>query len=136
MDFPSGPWTGFYNYGRSTRKHRMDLVLTFADRIVSGDGSDDIGRFVVTERFDGTKVNVTGPKLTSADTTFTIVAFEMARGSGGYGNCRASRAVFTSGRSARKKETKITKARKSQRQWKQSRWIPECEFLLIRRRRE
>ncbi len=28
MDFPSGPWTGFYNYGRSTRKHRMDLVLT------------------------------------------------------------------------------------------------------------
>jgi hypothetical protein len=25
MDFPQGPWTGFYNYGRSTRKHRMDL---------------------------------------------------------------------------------------------------------------
>ena len=42
MDFPSGPWTGFYNYGRSTCKHRMDLVLTFADQTVSGDGSDDI----------------------------------------------------------------------------------------------
>src|SRR5262249_28412271 len=53
MDFPSGPWTGFYNYGRSTRKHRMDLVLIFADDTVSGDGSDDIGRFVVTGQFDG-----------------------------------------------------------------------------------
>jgi hypothetical protein len=33
----------------------MDLVLTFADRIVSGHGSDDIGHFVVSGRFDGTK---------------------------------------------------------------------------------
>jgi len=54
MDFPSGPWTGFYNYGRTTRKHRMDLVLTFADHTVSGDGSDDIGRFVITGRFEET----------------------------------------------------------------------------------
>jgi hypothetical protein len=54
MDFPSGPWTGFYNYGRSKGKHRMDLVLTFADHAVSGDGSDDIGRFSVTGRFDET----------------------------------------------------------------------------------
>jgi len=52
MDFPSGPWTGFYNYGRSTHKHRMDLGLTFADHAVSGDGSDDIGHFVVIGRFD------------------------------------------------------------------------------------
>jgi|SRR5215475_4815636 len=54
MDFPSGPWTGFYNYGRSTRKHRMDLALSFADHAVTGDGNDDIGRFFVTGRFDGT----------------------------------------------------------------------------------
>ena len=54
MDFPSGPWTGFYNYGRSTRKHRMHLVLTFADHEVSGDGNDDIGNFVVIGRFDRT----------------------------------------------------------------------------------
>jgi hypothetical protein len=32
MDSPSGPWTGFYNYGSSMRKHRMGLVLIFADR--------------------------------------------------------------------------------------------------------
>ena len=52
MDFPSGPWTGFYNYGSSTRKHRMDLVLAFADGMISGDGNDDIGQFVATGRFD------------------------------------------------------------------------------------
>ncbi len=32
----------------------MDLVLIFADRTVSGDGSDDIGQFVLAGRFDGT----------------------------------------------------------------------------------
>ena len=32
----------------------MDLVLIFADRTVSGDGSDDIGQFVITGRFDET----------------------------------------------------------------------------------
>jgi hypothetical protein len=54
MDFPSGPWTGFYNYGRSKHKHRMDLVLMFANHSVSGDGHDDIGQFVVSGRFDET----------------------------------------------------------------------------------
>ena len=28
--FPSGPWTGFYNY-RPGDRHRMDLQLTFAN---------------------------------------------------------------------------------------------------------
>ena len=32
----------------------MDLVLIFADHTVSGDGSDDIGQFVLAGRFDGT----------------------------------------------------------------------------------
>jgi hypothetical protein len=52
--FPSGPWTGFYNYRRGTRKHRMDLVLTFRNHTISGDGSDDIDRFFLAGRFDGT----------------------------------------------------------------------------------
>ena len=44
--FPSGPWTGFYNY-RPGDRHRMDLQLTFANRNMSGDGVDDIGRFLI-----------------------------------------------------------------------------------------
>ena len=32
----------------------MDLALSFADHAVTGDGNDDIGRFFVIGRFDGT----------------------------------------------------------------------------------
>jgi hypothetical protein len=52
MDFPSGPWTGFYNYGPNTRKHRMDLSLSFAAGKISGDGIEKRGQFVVAGRYD------------------------------------------------------------------------------------
>ena len=48
--FPSGPWTGFYNYGPPD-KHRMDLHLVFADGRIHGDGNDDIGRFSIQGRY-------------------------------------------------------------------------------------
>jgi hypothetical protein len=54
MDFPSGPWTGFYNYGSTAEKHRMDLVLSFANHVVSGNARDYIGIFFVAGRFDDT----------------------------------------------------------------------------------
>ena len=49
--FPSGPWTGFYNY-RPGDRHRMDLALTFTKGVLSGDGVDDIGRFLIKGRYD------------------------------------------------------------------------------------
>jgi hypothetical protein len=49
--FPSGPWTGFYNY-RASDRHRMDLQLSFASGILIGDGSDDVGRFLIKGRYD------------------------------------------------------------------------------------
>ncbi len=49
--FPSGPWTGFYNY-RPGDRHRMDLRLTFANGILTGDGTDDVGRFFMRGRYD------------------------------------------------------------------------------------
>jgi hypothetical protein len=49
--FPSGPWTGFYNY-RPQDKHRMDLDLTFAAGRLSGGRNDDVGRFVVRGQYD------------------------------------------------------------------------------------
>ena len=49
--FPSGPWTGFYNYGPGNR-HRMDLLLTFANRSIIGDGIDDVGPFLIKGRYD------------------------------------------------------------------------------------
>ena len=49
--FPSGPWTGFYNYNPKD-KHRMDLDLTFAAGKMSGDGNDDVGHFKVHGTYD------------------------------------------------------------------------------------
>ena len=49
--FPSGPWTGFYNYQPGER-HRMELHLTFASGNMTGDGNDDIGRFLIKGRYD------------------------------------------------------------------------------------
>ena len=49
--FPSGPWVGFYNYQPGDR-HRMDLNLQFSQGKVDGEGTDDIGRFLVRGRFD------------------------------------------------------------------------------------
>jgi hypothetical protein len=49
--FPSGAWTGFYSYAPQD-KHRMDLNLTFAGGNMSGDGNDDVGRFLLKGRYD------------------------------------------------------------------------------------
>ncbi|MCX7887116.1 MAG: hypothetical protein N3B01_07700 [Verrucomicrobiae bacterium] len=52
-DFPSGPWIGFYVYGDARHeRHRMDLMLTFANGVMSGEGNDDIGMFVIRGRYD------------------------------------------------------------------------------------
>jgi len=49
--FPSGPWTGFYQYGPRD-KHAMDLSLAFNNGRMTGDGGDDVGRFTINGRFD------------------------------------------------------------------------------------
>ena len=49
--FPSGPWVGFYNY-RPGDRHRMDLDLAFANGNMSGEGNDDVGRFLIKGRYD------------------------------------------------------------------------------------
>ena len=51
--FPSGPWTGFYNYFPGDR-HRMELELRFAKGSMSGSGIDDVGRFLIKGRYDAT----------------------------------------------------------------------------------
>jgi hypothetical protein len=49
--FPSGPWTGFYTYAPSD-KHRMDLHLDFSGDCITGDGNDDVGRFLIRGKYD------------------------------------------------------------------------------------
>ncbi len=51
--FPSGPWIGFYNYNfRRVEKHRMDLRLAFVNGSMTGEGIDDVGRFLIKGRYD------------------------------------------------------------------------------------
>lgn len=51
--FPSGPWTGYYNY-QPGQRHRMDMHLTFVNGQMSGVGSDDVGRFTLRGHYDAT----------------------------------------------------------------------------------
>ena len=49
--FPSGPWVGFYNYAPGDR-HRMDLILSFSQGKLTGDGNDDVGAFTIKGGYD------------------------------------------------------------------------------------
>ena len=53
LDYPSGPWTGFFNYGAGLQPNAMDLFLNFGRGMVSGDGFDGVGQFVVSGGYDG-----------------------------------------------------------------------------------
>jgi hypothetical protein len=44
---PSGPWVGYYLYEPRGAKHRQEMNLTFKGSAVTGDGSDDIGKFLI-----------------------------------------------------------------------------------------
>jgi hypothetical protein len=45
LNFPSGPWVGFYTYRHRSERFMMDLVLEFRNGVISGDGADGIGFF-------------------------------------------------------------------------------------------
>lgn len=46
QDFPSGPWTGYYQYQNGVRG-QQDLRLAFAQGRMSGTGADEVGQFIV-----------------------------------------------------------------------------------------
>jgi hypothetical protein len=50
--FPSGPWLGFFTYSGRPDRHRMNLGLTFANGTIRGEGTDDIGAFIIHGRYD------------------------------------------------------------------------------------
>jgi hypothetical protein len=49
--YPSGPWTGFYNY-TPKEKFRMDLRIDFANGQMTGEGNDNVGAFQIRGRYD------------------------------------------------------------------------------------
>jgi hypothetical protein len=49
--FPSGPWTGFFLQPALPGRHRMELRLTFKSGVVTGEGRDWVGNFVIRGRY-------------------------------------------------------------------------------------
>ena len=49
--FPSGRWIGFFLDKRLPGKHQMELLLTFRQGEVTGEGRDKVGKFLVRGRY-------------------------------------------------------------------------------------
>src|SRR5947209_13461293 len=50
--FPSGPWTGFFLQRGLPGKHHMELILTFRQGQMTGEGRDWVGEFFVRGKYD------------------------------------------------------------------------------------
>ena len=50
--FPSGSWTGFFLQKSLPGKHAMELRLTFQNGVMTGEGRDWVGNFLVNGRYD------------------------------------------------------------------------------------
>jgi hypothetical protein len=50
--FPSGPWTGFFLQKEVPGRHWMELHLTFQEGVLTGEGRDRVGQFLVRGRYD------------------------------------------------------------------------------------
>ena len=51
--FPSGEWEGFFLMGHTgTKRHLMELMLTFSEGKMSGEGRDFVGEFLLSGRYE------------------------------------------------------------------------------------
>jgi len=49
--FPSGPWCGFFLMSHLPGRHQMELQLTFRRGMMTGEGRDLIGPFLIRGRY-------------------------------------------------------------------------------------
>ena len=49
--FPSGPWCGFFLMSHLPGRHQMELHLTFRQGVMTGEGRDRIGLFLIRGRY-------------------------------------------------------------------------------------
>ena len=50
--FPSGPWTGYFLQPILPGRHLMELRLTFRHGVLTGEGRDWVGPFLLRGRYD------------------------------------------------------------------------------------
>lgn len=77
--FPSGPWTGFYNYSPKD-KHRMDLDISFRSGVLRGEGNDDVGRFRIHGTYDEKTLECSWTKTYSGRHQVAYRGFREGRG--------------------------------------------------------
>ncbi|MSR40143.1 MAG: hypothetical protein EXS02_15070 [Planctomycetes bacterium] len=49
-DFPSGPWTGFYQFEGS--EYPQQLMLRFVGGVITGGGMDNLGEFTIKGSYE------------------------------------------------------------------------------------
>jgi hypothetical protein len=50
--FPSGPWRGFFLMDHWPGRHQMELILNFRQGVMTGEGRDMIGPFLIRGRYN------------------------------------------------------------------------------------
>jgi len=50
--FPSGPWQGFFLMAHLPGRHRMELHLSFCQGVMTGEGRDLIGPFLIRGKYN------------------------------------------------------------------------------------
>src|SRR4051794_13853013 len=50
--FPSGPWRGFFLMSHSPGRHQMELHLDFRQGVMTGEGRDMIGPFLIRGKYN------------------------------------------------------------------------------------
>ena len=77
-DFPSGPWTGFYQYQGRRLPH--DFELTFDNGVIRGGGWDGVGEFVIKGSYDLESREVRWTKIYSNDHKLLYRGFREGKG--------------------------------------------------------
>jgi hypothetical protein len=93
-EFPSGPWTGFYTYRFHPSKYRTDMVLTFAQGRMTGEGQDNVGPFVVAGSYDTVSKECTWTKTYVAAHDVFYTGFREGKGIWGNWEIRGVRGGF------------------------------------------
>lgn len=91
-EFPSGPWTGYWIEGGC--RFRQDLVLSFVQGRMSGDGIDRIGRFSIRGSYDPESREVQWTKQYFGAHSVDYRGYREGRGIWGTWDCRGHRGGF------------------------------------------
>jgi hypothetical protein len=78
--FPSGAWRGYYLHRTSHDRHAMFLTLSFANGVVDGAGTDDLGLFIIEGSYDAQNLELNWKKSYPGQKDASYRGFREGRG--------------------------------------------------------